>query len=555
MAKYTIGLDYGTMSVRALLIDIHTGEEIASNVYEYPHGVMDKMLPSGEKLPVNFALQHPDDYLEGMITTVRAVMHQSGVAKEDVAGIGIDFTSSTILPVKNNKMPLCSMDEFENEPHAYVKLWKHHGAEEEAAFIDKIAIERNEKWHSLYGGKVSSEWMIPKILETLKYAPKVYEEADKFIEALDWVVWNLTGVETRSACGAGYKAFYHHEMKYPSKDFFSALDPRMENLVQEKLDAPIKGVGEKAGELTEQMARLLGLCPGTPVATGIIDAHASLIGSGISKPGTMMVIVGTSSCHMTLSEKEVGIPGVGGLVKDGILPGYFAYEAGQCCVGDLFNWFVKNAVPAGYEKEAEEKGISVHQLLTEKLEGYQAGQSGLLALDWFNGVRSPLMDFNLNGMIMGMNLLTKPEEIYLSLIEATAYGTRMIIESFEQAGVFVENIVLSGGIPLKNPMLVQVYADVCNRSIRISGSSNASAKGAAILGAAAAGKEISGYKNANEAAEKLGRVNEEVYVPNEKNVETYHKLYQEYKTLMEYFGKGINDVMKRLNAIREHTEK
>lgn len=553
MEKYAIGLDYGTMSVRALMINIDTGEEIATSVYEYPHGVMETCIPSGVKLPGNFALQHPDDYLEGMITTVNAVLKESRVKPEQVIGIGVDFTSSTILPVKRDKMPLCLLDEFEDEPHAYVKLWKHHGGEAEAAFIDKVAIERSEKWHSLYGGKVSSEWMIPKILETLHKAPKVFEEADYFMEALDWVIWNLTDEQTRTACGAGYKAFYHHEMKYPSKEFFRSLDVRMENLVEEKLHAPIKGVGEKAGELTETMARLLGLCPGTAVGTGIIDAHSSMIGSGISKPGTMMIIIGTSSCHMILSEKEVGIPGVGGLVKDGILPGYFAYEAGQCCVGDLFSWFIKNCVPAVYEKSAEEKGISVHQLLTEKLNGYKAGQSGLIALDWFNGVRSPLMDFNLNGMILGMNLLTKPEEIYLSLIEATAFGTRMIIESFEDAGVKVENIVLSGGIPLKNKMLVQVYADICNREIKISGSTNASAKGAAILGIAAAGEEVSGYKDANEAAEKLGKVNEELYIPDSYNVEVYNRLYDEYKELHKYFGKGFNDVMKRLNTIRENS--
>ena len=237
------------------------------------------------------------------------------------------------------------------------------------------------------------------------------------------------------------------------------------------------------------------------------------------------------------------------------MPGYFAYEAGQSCVGDHFAWFVNNCVPASYAAEAREKGISVHQLLTEKLEGYKAGQSGLLALDWFNGVRSPLMDFNLNGMIMGMNLLTKPEEIYMALIEATAYGTRMIIESFENAGVPVDNIVLSGGIPLKNKMLVQVYSDICNREIKICGSSNASALGAAILGAAAASEQMTGYKNANEVAAALGKINDEVYVPNPENVAVYDKLYEEYKTLLEYYGKGANDVMKRLNAIRDEQNK
>lgn len=548
--KYTIGLDYGTLSVRALLVDINTGVEVASSVYEYPHGIMETQLPTGIKLPLGFALQDPQDYLEGLIITIRDVIKQSGISPEEVIGIGVDFTASTILPTKADKTPLCHMPEFQKEPHAYVKLWKHHGGEEEALIIDKITKERGEKWISFYGGKISSEWMIPKIFETLRHAPRVYEAADRYIEALDWIVWNLTNEETRSACGMGYKAFYRHDVGYPPKEFFRALDIRLENVVEEKLTAPIKQVGEVAGYLTESMAKTIGLMPGTPVGTGIIDAHASVIGSGVSKPGVLMIIVGTSSCHLLLSEKETGISGVQGVVKDGILPGYFGYEAGQSCVGDHFAWFVNNCVPEEYEIEAREKGIGIHQLLQDKLEGYKAGQSGLLALDWYNGVRSPLMDYNLNGLIMGMNLQTKPEEIYLSLIEATAYGTRMIIDSFEQAGVNVDTIVLGGGIPQKNKMLVQVYSDVCNREIRISTSSNASALGAAILGAAATDMTVTGYKDIEEIAEKLGKIRNEIFVPNPDNVAVYNQLYNEYKILHEYYGTGLNDVMKRLNELR-----
>lgn len=553
MAKYAIGLDYGTLSVRALLVDIATGEEVAQSVYEYPHGVMETHIPTGERIPMNWALQDPQDYLEGLFHTVRGVIGQKHIFPEEIIGIGVDFTSSTVIPVQADKYPLCCTERFRHEPHAYVKLWKHHGGEEEAAYIDKVAKERGEEWLSLYGGKVSSEWMIPKVLETLRHAPEVYEAADRFMEALDWIIWEMTDEESRSACGLGYKAFYHHEKGFPSKEFFKALDPRMENFVEEKLQAPIKPIGSRAGGLSDSMARELGLLPGTPVGTGIIDAHASVPGSGISKSGEMMIIMGTSSCHLLLSDIEVGIPGVAGIVKDGIMPGCFGYEAGQCCVGDHFAWFVKNCVPESYEREARERGVSVHQLLTEKLDGYHAGQSGLVALDWFNGVRSPLMDFNLNGLIMGMNLLTKPEEIYLSLIEATAYGTRLIVEQFENAGVEVNSIVLSGGIPSKNPMVVQVYSDVLNREIKISGTTQACALGAAILGIAAAPESVTGYKNANEVAAKIGKIQEKTYQPNVENAKIYDKLYAEYKTLQEYFGKGANDVMKRLNKIRETT--
>ncbi len=555
MCKYAIGLDYGTLSVRALLVDIKTGKEVARSVYEYPHACMEERIPGGKRLPSGWSLQVPRDYLDGLITTVKDIMSKSKVYPEEVIGIGVDFTSSTVVACKNDRTPMCELEEYKDEPHAYVKLWKHHGGEAEAAYIDKIAKERGEKWLPLYGGKVSSEWMLPKILETLNHAPQLYADTDRFMEALDWIIWHMTGVETRSACGAGYKMFYRHDSGYPTKEFFKALDPRMENIVEEKLDAPIKGIGETAGYLTEEMAAILGLKPGTPIGTGIIDAHASLPGCGIGEPGVMMIICGTSSCHMMLSETEAGIEGVGGLVKDGIMPGYFGYEAGQCCVGDHFAWFTDNCLPMTYHTEAKQKGISVHKLLEEKLEGYKAGQSGLVALDWWNGVRSPLMDFNLNGLMMGMNLLTKPEEMYLALIEATAYGTRMIIESFEKAGVEVKSLVLSGGIPAKNKMLVQVYSDICKKDIKVSSSDQAGALGAVILGILAADESVTGYKDANEVSKAIGSVDPKVYSPNPENSAVYDKLYAEYVTLLEYFGKGANDVMKRLNAIRDEQNK
>ncbi len=555
MSKYAIGLDYGTLSVRALLVDIKTGEEVARSVYEYPHACMEERIPGGTRLPVGWSLQAPEDYLEGLIITVKDIMDKSKVFPEEVIGIGVDFTSATVVACKNDRTPMCHLPEYKDEPHAYVKLWKHHGGEAEAAQIDRIAKERGEEWLSLYGGKVSSEWMLPKILETLNHAPQLYADTDRFIEALDWIIWHMTGVETRSACCAGYKMFYQDDTGYPSKDFLKAIDPRLENLIEEKIDAPVKGIGEKAGHLTDSMAAVLGLMPGTPVGTGIIDAHSGLPGCGIADPGVMMIICGTSSCHLMLTETKANINGIQGIVKDGILPGYYGLEAGQSCVGDHFAWFVDNCVPVSYHAEANEKGISVHKLLEEKLAGYKAGQSGLVALDWWNGVRSPLMDFNLNGMMVGMNLLTKPEEMYMALIEATAYGTRMIIESFEKAGVEVKSIVFSGGIPAKNKMLVQVYSDICKKDIKISSSDQAGALGAVICGILAADESVTGYKNAKEVTQAIGNIDPKVYSPNPENAAVYDKLYAEYETLLEYFGKGANDVMKRLNAIRDEQNK
>ena len=259
------------------------------------------------------------------------------------------------------------MDAFKREPHAYVKLWKHHGGEREANEIERLAKERGEEWLSLYGGKVSSEWMLPKVLETLREAEAVYEKANRFIDAVDWILWQLTGEECRSICTLGYKFFYHHEMGYPSEEFLKSLDPRLEKFTEEKISSPIRLVGERTGCLTKEWADILGLLPGTPVGTGILDAHASVLGSGIIKPGEMMIVVGTSSCHMLLGVEEVSVPGICGVVKDGIIPGYFGYEAGQSCVGDQFAWFMDNCVPEHYEIEAKVKDISIHQLMMEKL--------------------------------------------------------------------------------------------------------------------------------------------------------------------------------------------
>ena len=548
---YAIGIDFGTLTVRGLLVNIHTGQEIAVSEFSYPHGVMERSLPTGELLEAGWALQHPMDYIEGLVYVVKEVRAKADIPADEIVGIGVDFTSSTVIPVDKEGVPLCCKEKFVHEPHAYAKLWKHHGGEKEAEIINQLALERNEKWLAYCGGKVSGESMFPKIYETLRHAPKVYEKADRMIEALDWITWMLTGSETRAHCAAGYKAFYHSTEGYPSKEFLKAVDKNLENLVEDKLKAPMKSIGETAGYLTEAMAEKLGLLPGTTVGGGIIDAHASVLGSGISRPEELMIIMGTSSCHLLHSEVCAAIPGISGVVLGGILPQYYGYEAGQSCVGDLFAWFVKNCVPESYIREAKEKEMSIYALLEDKLVGYRTGSSGLLALDWFNGVRSPLEDFDLSGLLLGMNLLTKPEEIYMALIEATAYGTRLIIENFEQAGVVIKSIVAGGGIPSKNKMILQVYADVCNREIRVSDSVQVSALGAAMLGIAAAPVEITGYQGITDVVQSIGKKKEVIYSPKKENVVIYEQLYQDYKILTEYFGKGGNDVMKRLDKLRK----
>lgn len=552
MTKYTIGVDFGTQSGRAVLVEIGTGQEVAIAVKEYAHGVMDEVLPDGiTKLEDDWALQHPADYLEVLQVTIPGVLKQANVSPDNVIGVGIDFTACTMLPVDANGTPLCMKEAFRYNPHSYVKLWKHHAAQDEANRLNTIAQERGEPFLQRYGGKISSEWLIPKIWQILNEAPDIYEASDQMLEATDWVIWQLTGNVKRNSCTAGYKAIWHKHEGYPSREFFKALDPRLENVVQDKLSESIYPIGTKAGEITEDAAKLTGLNPGTAVAIANVDAHVSVPAVGITEPGKLLMIMGTSTCHVLLGEEEKVVPGMCGVVEDGIIPGYFGYEAGQSCVGDHFEWLIENCIPQSYVHEAETKDIDLHQLLTEKASRLRVGESGLLALDWWNGNRSTLVDADLTGLLIGATLLTKPEEMYRALIEATAYGTRMIVETFREAGVPVHEIYACGGIAEKNDLMMQIYADVLNMDIRISASSQTPALGAAMFGAVAAGKERGGYNSITDAAKKMAKLREDVFRPKSQNVQLYDKLYREYATLYDYFGRGGNNVMKALKRIKQ----
>ena len=551
MEKYTIGVDYGTLSGRAVLVNARTGQELADAVYEYPHAVMDEQLPCGVKLGTDWALQHPQDYLDVLAHTIPEVLRKSGVSADDVIGIGTDFTACTLLPTKRDGTPLCFLPEYEREPHAYVKLWKHHAAQDKANRLNEIAAARGEAWLQNYGGKISSEWAIPKIWQVLDEAPEIYAAADRFIEAADWIIWQLCGQETRNSCTAGYKEIWNKRTGYPSPDFFKALDPRLETVVQDKLGTVITPLGSRAGSLTERAAALTGLRPGIAVAVGNVDAHVCVPAVGIDGPAKMLAIMGTSTCHIMMGTEEKQVPGMCGVVADGVLPGYYGYEAGQSCVGDHFAWFVENCVPAAYAQEAEAQGKNIHVYLTEKAEKLRPGQSGLLALDWWNGNRSVLVDVDLTGMMLGMTLATRPEEMYRALIEATAYGTREIIENYRANGVPVEEFFASGGISQKNAMAMQIYADVLNMPIKIAGSAQGPALGSAIFASVAAGEAAGGYDDIFAAARAMGRTKNLVYTPIPENAAVYDKLFAEYVTLHDYFGRGANDVMKRLKAIKK----
>jgi len=551
MKKYTLGIDYGTLSGRTVLVDVENGEEVCFSVLEYPHGIMDEYLPGATKrLAPETALQHPQDYLDVLQKTIPEVLEMGKVSKEQIIGIGVDFTSCTVLPVDADGQPLCFHEQYKDRPHAYVKLWKHHAAQYEADRFNEVAYKRNEKFMDRYGGRMSSEWVVPKAMQILDEDEAIYQAMDRFIEAGDWVVQMLVGQEKRSLCQAGYKAVWSKKDGYPSKDFFGELNPKMREFVDEKLSRDIYATTDCAGKLTKEAATLTGLLEGTPVAIANIDAHVALPAVRITGPGKMLMIMGTSTCHIMMSEEERFIPGVGGVVEDGVVPGYYAYEAGQACVGDHFDWFVKNCLPKAYHDEANERNMDVHQLLVERVKDQEPGESGLLALDWWNGNRSILTDAELSGLLIGATLQTKPEEIYRALIEATAFGTRVITEAFEDGGVPIEELYAAGGIAQKNAMMMQIYADVTNKEIRISSSKQAPALGAALFASVAAGKEGGGYDSIEEAAEQMARLQDKVYIPNPKHVEAYNQLYKEYKILHDYFGQGENDVMKRLKAIK-----
>jgi L-ribulokinase len=549
--KFAIGVDFGTESGRAVLIDVSNGQEIATSVHRYANGVIDEVLPGTNiRLEPDWALQDPNDYLEVFKNTIPALMKESGVDPADIIGIGIDFTACTILPTKADGTPLCFLPEWRSNPHAWVKLWKHHAAQPEANKLNEIARQKGFTFLERYGGKISSEWFVPKVWQILDEAPQIYNAADRILEAADWVVWQLTGVESRNSCTAGYKAIWSKREGFPEKAFYKALDPRLENLVDEKMSRKIIPLGQRAGGLTTEAASWTGLRPGTAVAIANVDAHVAVPASTVVEPGRMVIIMGTSNCHMVLGKKETLVPGICGYVEDGIIPGFTGYEAGQSCVGDHFAWYVENCVPARYEQEASRQGIDIHSLLEMKASQLKPGESGLVALDWWNGNRSVLVDVDLTGLLVGMTLATRPEEIYRALIEATAYGTRVIIEAFNENGVLVNEIVATGGLPDRNHLLMQIYADVTGMDVKVAASTQTPALGSAMFGAVAAGKEAGGYDSIYEASQTMAHLRDEFYHPNAAAKIIYDRLFDEYMQLHDTFGRGGNEVMKRLKKLK-----
>ncbi len=543
--KYVIGVDYGTLSGRALIVRASDGHEMGSAVFEYPNAVMDRILnSSGAALGPDWALQDAQDYVEVLKHAVPEALRISGINPADVVGIATDFTACTMVPVLEDGTPLSQLPEFKDNPHAYVKLWKHHAAQPHADRINQLARDRKEKWLPRYGGQISSEWELAKGLQLLEEAPEVYNKMYKFVEAADWIVWQLCGTYVRNACTAGYKGNLQ-DGQYPSREYFKALNPAFEMFAEEKIAHTIGELGDNAGPLTAQASEWTGLPAGIAVAVGNVDAHVTAPAAKATEPGQMVAIMGTSTCHVMNHDAITEVPGMCGVVDGGIVSGLYGYEAGQSGVGDIFAWYVDNQVPQKYFDAAKAANKSIHQYLTDLAADGAVGAHGLVALDWHSGNRSVLVDHELSGLVIGATLTTSAEQIYRALLEATAFGTRMIVDTFAKSGVPVKEFIVAGGL-LKNAFLMQVYSDVTRLPISTIDTDQGPALGSAIHAAVAAKV----YANVNQAAEVMGRVNKHVYTPNEERAKQYDALYKEYVELHDYFGRGANNVMKRLKQMK-----
>lgn len=543
--RYVVGVDFGTLSGRAVVIRVDDGAEAGAAVCEYPHGVIDRTLPAtGAVLPPDWALQDPEDYREVLRRAVPAALAASGADPAQVIGIGIDFTACTVLPALADGTPLCQVDDLRGEPHAYPKLWKHHAAQRHADRINALAHERGEPWIGRYGGRISAEWAVAKGLQLLEEAPEIYARTERWIEGADWIVWQLCGAETRNICTAGYKSI-RQDGRYPSREFLAALDERFAGFFDDKIEHPLSALGSLAGGLTAQAAAWTGLPEGTAVAIGNVDAHVTAPAARAIAPGRMLAVMGTSTCHVMNGRALAEVPGMCGVVDGGITAGFWGYEAGQSGVGDIFAWYVEHGVPPGYHEEAARTGEPLHELLTRLAGEQEVGEHGLVALDWHNGNRSVLVDHELSGLILGLTLASRPPEIYRALLEATAFGTRRIIGAFETAGVPVDELIIAGGLT-RNGLLMQIYADVTRRPLGITGSAQGPALGSAIHAAVAAGA----YPDVPAASEAMGRVEREVYRPDPERAAAYDELYAIYLALHDHFGGPARDQMHRLRGLR-----
>jgi L-ribulokinase len=550
-SSVALGLDYGTESVRAIFVETRTGKTRGEAVVSYRHGVITDKLPGTDvRLGNEWVVQDSRDYLNDMVMATKSAIREGRVDPKRVCGIGISFTACTMLPAKADGTPLSWLDDFRRRPNAWCKLWKHHASQPQADRMNEVARKRGEKWLARYGGTVSSEWFFPKAMQAVEEDARVWKAADVYIEAGEWLGWQLTGEISRSTCHGGYKQCWHKREGYPSPAYLKAVHPELPKLVTQKMQGPRVAPGQSIGGLTTSWAKELGLPAGIAVSSSIIDAHSGVPGAGVAGEGVMAMVMGTSTCHMLMGTKEKLARGISGVVEDGILPGFYGYEAGQVAVGDIFAWYVDHCAPGYIHEQAKRTKTSVHEVLTAQAAELSPGQNRLIALDWWNGNRTPFVDGRLSGLIVGLTLSSRPAEIYRALIEATAFGTMRVIETFEAAGIRTKSMVGCGGIAQKNPLLMQIYSDVTGRPIDVAASPMASSLGAAILGAVAAGKAAGGYDSVRDAVRNMVEKPIGRYRPDKAAHKVYAQMYKQYRRLSDHFGTYRDPVMKELKALR-----
>ena len=529
-----IGLDFGTLSVRAQVVDTETGAALATAIESYRHGVIDRRLPeNGVSLAPQWALQHPQDWLDSMTAAIRAVVEE--VDGSLIGGLGIDTTGCSVLPVKSDGTPLSFLPQWKEQPHAWTKLWKHNSAQAQAERFTEAAIKRGEKWLGRCGGAVSPSFMLSKALELLEEAPLIYQEADLLVEESDWLVWQLTGVFRRNAFAAGYLAYIHEKDGPPSREYLASVEPGLASFYQGKCSGEIAASGTPAGTLKPYWAEKLGLSIGVKVAVPTIDGPAGAIGGGIDTNGTMYMVMGTSIVDFLLAEKETSVPGIAGVAADATFPGWYLYGVAQVAVGDAFSWFT------------EQVGVS-HEELTARAADLAPGESGLLALDWWNGGRKPEVDADLSGVVIGYSLQTANEAVYRALIESTAFGSKYVVDTFRKSRLTVSGLRAGGGLTA-NRLLLQIYADVIGLPLEVTASEQPSTLGAAVLGAVAAGA----YESVLDAARVMAPASAYKVEPVPENRATYDALYREYLRLVEMFSGG-DSPLRRLRDLRRRID-
>lgn len=548
--KYTIGMDFGSLSCRAILVDSEDGTIVAERESVYAHGVMTETLPDGTRLPPMWVLQDPRDYESCIYSLLPGLLQDSGIDKEQVATVGVDATASTVLCLDEKLRPMCCNDRFSWRIHAWPKMWKHHADAKEAADITERARLAGGEYIESCGGTVGAEFMLPKLLQCFREDRALFDSSYTFMELGDWITSLLTGHKCRSASMLAGKMLWDASRGYPSKSFLNGVEPGFGDALYEKQDREdtrIAYPGECVGLLCAQAAKQTGLPEGIPVSASQMDGYAGLPGCGVYRSGRLMLVLGTSSGYMLLDDMNRTIPGLCASIPNSMMKGYMCHAAGQSSGGDMLGWYMENMLPGSYERKARDAGMDLHSYLSLLASGHSAAQSRLIALDWFNGNKTPLNNFRLSGLIVGLDMSTRPEEIYRALIEASAFGAKVIIDLIKNSGTSINSVVVSGGISRKNPFLMQVYADVLGCPLEVCGSAQAAAQGSAVYAAAAGGL----YPDVPSAVIAMGGKPEKTYMPRQEETLAYAALFEEYKRLYDYFGRGENPVMERLKEKAE----